>query len=159
MRNVWCLTNMQKCLILLAFVSYEAVRLWWWGGNCGVVDFEKNPDLVRFRPSPPIAGLSRRAATRIGTSSTSAKSDPRTPSASALPPAKTTLFLNPFHPQIQPFSFPNEPVQTGSIRPRMNVRPGMVFCDTRFFYPQKPGPASPAVIICHAGFRWISIPA
>jgi hypothetical protein len=34
---------MQKCLILLAFVSYEAVRLWWWGGNCGVVDFEKIP--------------------------------------------------------------------------------------------------------------------
>jgi len=27
----------------LAFVSYEAVRLWWWGGNCGVVDFEKTP--------------------------------------------------------------------------------------------------------------------
>ena len=34
---------MQKCLILLAFVSYEAVRLWWWGGNRGVVDFEKIP--------------------------------------------------------------------------------------------------------------------
>jgi hypothetical protein len=39
--NAWCLTNKQKCLILLAFVSYEAVRFWWWGGNCGVVDFEK----------------------------------------------------------------------------------------------------------------------
>jgi hypothetical protein len=37
------LTNVQECLILLAFVSYEAVRLWWWGGNCGVVDFEKIP--------------------------------------------------------------------------------------------------------------------
>ena len=24
------------------FVSYEAVRLWWWGGNGGVVSFEKN---------------------------------------------------------------------------------------------------------------------
>jgi len=34
---------MQKCLILLAFVSYEAVRLWWWGGNCGVVGFGKTP--------------------------------------------------------------------------------------------------------------------
>ena len=34
---------MQKCLILLPFVSYEAVRLWWWGGNDGVVDFEKIP--------------------------------------------------------------------------------------------------------------------
>ena len=42
-RNVWWLTNIQKCLILLVFVSYEAVRLWWWGGNCGVVDFEKIP--------------------------------------------------------------------------------------------------------------------
>jgi hypothetical protein len=40
-RNRWCLTNVRKCLILLAFVSYEAVRLWWWDGNCGVVDFEK----------------------------------------------------------------------------------------------------------------------
>ena len=36
---------MKKHLILLAFVSYEAVRLWWWGGNCGVVDFEKTPRL------------------------------------------------------------------------------------------------------------------
>ena len=34
---------MQKCLILLAFVSYEAVRLWWWGGNGGVVDFGNIP--------------------------------------------------------------------------------------------------------------------
>jgi hypothetical protein len=42
-RNVGCLTKTQKCLILLAFVSYEAVRLWWWGSNCGVVDFEKIP--------------------------------------------------------------------------------------------------------------------
>ena len=39
MRNVECLTDMRKHLILLAFGSYEAVRLWWWGGNCGVVDF------------------------------------------------------------------------------------------------------------------------
>jgi hypothetical protein len=42
---------MQKCLILLVFVSYEAVRLWWWGGNCGVVDFEKIP-LPRSIPTP-----------------------------------------------------------------------------------------------------------
>jgi len=28
-------------MILLAFVSYEAVHLWWLGGNCGVVGFEK----------------------------------------------------------------------------------------------------------------------
>jgi hypothetical protein len=34
---------MRKHLILLAFVSYEAVRLWWWGGNCGVVSFGKTP--------------------------------------------------------------------------------------------------------------------
>jgi hypothetical protein len=32
----------QKCLILLAFVSYEAVRLWWRGGNCGCSEFQKN---------------------------------------------------------------------------------------------------------------------
>ena len=51
------------------------------------------------------------------------------------------------------------PCQTGSVRPRMDIRPGKAFCDTRFIYPQKPGLASPAVIICHAGFRWISIPA
>jgi hypothetical protein len=42
-RNVWWLTNIHKCLILLVFVGYEAVRLWWWGGNYGVVDFEKTP--------------------------------------------------------------------------------------------------------------------
>jgi hypothetical protein len=41
-RNAECLTNVLKHLILLAFVSYEAVRLWWWGGNGGVVSFEKN---------------------------------------------------------------------------------------------------------------------
>jgi hypothetical protein len=41
--NRWCLTNMLKCLILLTFVSYEAVRLWWWGGNCGVVSLGKAP--------------------------------------------------------------------------------------------------------------------
>ncbi len=34
---------MQKSLILLAFVSYEAVRLWWWGGNYVVVSFGKTP--------------------------------------------------------------------------------------------------------------------
>ena len=43
MRNVECLTGMRKHLILLTFVSYEAVRLWWWGGNCGVVSFGKTP--------------------------------------------------------------------------------------------------------------------
>ncbi len=43
MRNAVCLTNVRKHLILLAFVSYEAVRLWWWGGNCGVVSFGKTP--------------------------------------------------------------------------------------------------------------------
>ena len=43
MRDVECLTLTQKRLILLAFVSYEAVRLWWWGGNCGVVSFGKTP--------------------------------------------------------------------------------------------------------------------
>jgi hypothetical protein len=37
------LTDVRKHLILLAFVSYEAVRLWWWGGNCGVVSFGKTP--------------------------------------------------------------------------------------------------------------------
>jgi len=31
----------RKHLILLVFISYEAVRLWWWGGNCGVVSFGK----------------------------------------------------------------------------------------------------------------------
>ena len=43
MRNVECLTDVRKHLILLAFVSYEAVRLWWRGGNCGVVSFGKTP--------------------------------------------------------------------------------------------------------------------
>ena len=38
-RDAECLTDVRKRLILLAFVSYEAVRLWWWGGNCGVVGF------------------------------------------------------------------------------------------------------------------------
>ena len=42
MRDVECLTDVREHLILLAFVSYEAVRLWWWGGNCGVVSFQKN---------------------------------------------------------------------------------------------------------------------
>jgi len=37
------LTEERKHLILFAFVSYEAVRLWWWGGNCGVVSFETTP--------------------------------------------------------------------------------------------------------------------
>jgi hypothetical protein len=51
---------MQKCLILLAFVSYEAVRLWWWGGNCGVVSFGKTPfscsfpDLLTFHDAPTV---------------------------------------------------------------------------------------------------------
>jgi hypothetical protein len=43
MRNAVCLTNVRKHLILLAFVSYEAVRLWWWGGIDGVVGFGKSP--------------------------------------------------------------------------------------------------------------------
>ena len=37
-----CLTRTQKCLILLPFVSYEAVRLLGQGGNGGVIDFGKN---------------------------------------------------------------------------------------------------------------------
>jgi hypothetical protein len=56
-RNRWCLTNMQKCLILLPFVSYEAVRLWWWGGNCGVVSFGKTPC---SRSIPTLASKSNR---------------------------------------------------------------------------------------------------
>jgi hypothetical protein len=40
-RDAECLTDVRKRLILLAFVSYETVRLWWWGGNCGVVSFGK----------------------------------------------------------------------------------------------------------------------
>ena len=48
---------MQKYLILLAFVSYEAVRLWWWGGNCGVVDFEKIP---LPRSIPTLASIRKR---------------------------------------------------------------------------------------------------
>ena len=43
MRDVERLTETRKRLILLEFVSYEAVRLWWWGGSNGVVDFEKTP--------------------------------------------------------------------------------------------------------------------
>ena len=43
MRDAECLTDGRKHLILLAFVSYEAVRLWWWGGNYGVVSFGKTP--------------------------------------------------------------------------------------------------------------------
>jgi hypothetical protein len=35
----------------LAFVSYEAVRLWWWGGNGGVVDFGNIP-WPRSNPTP-----------------------------------------------------------------------------------------------------------
>jgi hypothetical protein len=34
----------------------------------------------------------------------------------------------------------------------MDICPVKVFCDTRFFYPQKPTGASSAVIICQAGF-------
>jgi hypothetical protein len=41
MRNGWRLTQTKNCLILLLFVSYEAVRLWWWGGSNGVMEFEK----------------------------------------------------------------------------------------------------------------------
>ena len=40
-RDAECLTDVRKRLILLAFVSYEAVRLWWWGGSRGVVSFGK----------------------------------------------------------------------------------------------------------------------
>ena len=42
LRNRRVLHRRAKHLILLAFVSYEAVRLWWWGGNCGVVSFSKD---------------------------------------------------------------------------------------------------------------------
>ena len=52
MRNVERLTAVSKHLILLVFVSYELVRLWWWGGNCGVVSFEKTP----FFCSSPTTG-------------------------------------------------------------------------------------------------------
>lgn len=43
-RDAECLTDVRERLILLAFVSYEAVRLWWWGGNCGVLSFDKTPE-------------------------------------------------------------------------------------------------------------------
>jgi len=49
--NAECLTGVRKRLILLAFVSYEAVRLWWWGDNCGVVVFEKNPLNLSISPT------------------------------------------------------------------------------------------------------------
>jgi hypothetical protein len=53
---------MQKCLILLAFVSYEAVRLWWWGGNGGVVSFEK----IRYSCSSPTTGTkSKRLCAKV----------------------------------------------------------------------------------------------
>ena len=51
--NAECLADVPKCLVLLAFVSYEAVRLWWWRGTSGVMGFEKSDIPVRFRPSPP----------------------------------------------------------------------------------------------------------
>ena len=44
---------MQKGLILLVFVSYEAVRLWCYCGNCGVVDFESVLRPVRVPPPYP----------------------------------------------------------------------------------------------------------
>jgi hypothetical protein len=61
-----------KCLILLAFVSYEAVRLWWCGGNGGVVSFEKTDAPVRFRPSPP-ANVARRSLGEGGLNKTNLK--------------------------------------------------------------------------------------
>ena len=53
---------MRKHLILLAFVSYEAVRLWWWGGNCGVVSFEKTPF---FCSIPTLASKSKRFCVKV----------------------------------------------------------------------------------------------
>jgi hypothetical protein len=51
-RNAECLTRTQKCLILLAFDGYEAVRLWWQGGSGRVVSFEKSRC---FRSIPTLA--------------------------------------------------------------------------------------------------------
>ena len=53
---------MRKHLILLTFVSYEAVRLWWWGGNCGVVSFGKTPF---FCSIPTLASKSKRFCVKV----------------------------------------------------------------------------------------------
>ena len=37
------------------------------------------------------------------------------------------------------------PCQSGSSRPRRDIHPRKVFCDTRFFYPQRPAEASSVV--------------
>jgi hypothetical protein len=60
-RNVECLTKTRKRLILLAFVSYEAVRLWWWGGSNGVVVFGKSPKTCSI---PTLASISTRLRTK-----------------------------------------------------------------------------------------------
>ncbi len=49
-RDAECLTDVRKRLILLAFVSYEAVRLWWRGGSNGVV---RQAVSVQIPPLPP----------------------------------------------------------------------------------------------------------
>jgi hypothetical protein len=48
----------RKGLILLVFDSYEAVRLWWLGGNGGVVSFGKTPF---FCSIPTLASRSNRS--------------------------------------------------------------------------------------------------
>jgi len=53
-------------LILLAFVSYEVVRVWWWGGSSGLVGFEKS----RYSGSIPISASSTLSLLREYTAST-----------------------------------------------------------------------------------------
>ena len=74
MRNVECLTKTRKRLILLAFFSYEAVRLWWWGGNCGVVSFGKTP----FFCSSPTTGSIFNCMCSNGVGAVESKTDTKT---------------------------------------------------------------------------------
>jgi hypothetical protein len=61
------LTKTPKRLILLAFVSYEAVRLWWWGGSSGVVDFGKSPKIcpIPTSASSPFVGICEEKAEKM----------------------------------------------------------------------------------------------
>ena len=66
-RNAEDLTHKEKPLILLAFDSYEGVRLWWQGGSSGVVGFEK----IRCSCSIPTPASNSASTTSLPTRYTS----------------------------------------------------------------------------------------
>ena len=116
-----------KRLILLVFVSYEAVRLWWWGGNCGVVSFGKTP----FFCSSPTTGSIFNCMCSNGVGAVESKTDTKTVTPLVTQAAGLNSPGYPLPQALRPPSFSwcmNKIMNTRYRLIHRSARGGMYYC-------------------------------